>query len=190
MNIPATVTLRLTIDEFLGTYAGREERYELVDGVPQMMAGAGRRHVRVTRNLLVALTNALAGGPCEAMAADMGLEVSPSTYRLPDVAIYCDPRDLGPRDVEPMRLNHPKVVIEILSSSTETTDHGVKLDEYQALPSVDTVVFVHASRDAFTTFERAGDAEWRTVVHLPGQPLVLRDPGVTITAEQIFSGTR
>ncbi len=75
-------------------------------------------------------------------------------------------------------------------TSTESTDHGVKLDEYQDIESVDTIVLIHASRDAFTTFERAGPTEWRLVVHLPGQPLVLRDPVVTITVDEIFAGTR
>ena len=185
-----TLPRKLTVDAFITAYAGRPERFELVDGVPQLMAGANRRHVRVTRNLLVALTNQLAGSACEALAVDMGLEISEFTYRLPDVAIYCDPRDLAPRVVEPMKLNHPRVVFEILSLSTATTDHGVKLDEYQGLPSVDTIVFIHAARDAFTTFERAGTTEWRTIVHLPGQPLCLRDPPLTIAAAEIFAGTR
>ncbi|MBV8971885.1 MAG: Uma2 family endonuclease [Sphingomonadaceae bacterium] len=190
MTTPATATLRLTVDEFLKAYGGREDRFELIDGVPHMMAGANRRHVRITRNLLVALTRSLAGSPCEAMASDMGLEVSRDTYRLPDVAIYCDPRDVGALDHEPMTLKHPRVIFAILSRSTEAHDHGVKLDEYQGIASVDTIVFVHASRDAFTTFERAGANEWRSVVHLTGQPLVLRDPAVTLNADEIFAGTR
>ena len=190
MNIAARTSTKLTIDEFLAAYASREEKFELIDGVPQMMARANRRHVRIMGNLLWRLKERLQDGPCEAMAADMGLGVSEFTYRLPDVAIYCDQRDLGPRDVEPLTLEHPKVIIEILSKSTETTDHGVKLDEYQGIASVDTIVFIHPSREAFTTFERASATEWRTIVHLPGQPLMLRDPEVTVTADEIFAGTR
>lgn len=190
MNVIANAPTRLTVDEFITAYSRHEERFELVDGVPRLMAGANRRHVRVTRNLLVALTNKLTGGPCEAMTADMGLQVSEFTYRLPDVAIYCDPRDLGPSPVEPMKLSYPKVILEILSPSTEPTDYGVKLDEYQRLNSVDTIVFIHPAREAFTTYERASATEWRTVLHLPGQPLTIRDPAVTITADEIFAGTR
>lgn len=188
MNIVLGVEAKLTIDEFLAAYAGREEKFELVDGVPYQMARANRRHVRIMRNLLWRLSAQLQGGPCEALAADMGIGVSQFTYRLPDVAVYCDPRDLGPRDIEPMTLHYPRVIIEILSKSTETTDHGIKLDEYQRIESVDTIVFVHASREAFTTFERASANEWRTVVHMPGQPLILRDPRVTITAADVFTG--
>lgn len=188
MSTQAHVQPKLTTSQFLAAYAGREEKFELIDGVPQAMAGANRRHVRIMGNLIWRLKERLQGGPCEALAADMGIGVSQFTYRLPDIAIYCDPRDLGPRDVEPMMLHHPRVIFEILSPSTEATDHGIKLDEYQNIESVDTIVFIHPLREAFTTFERALPNEWRTVVHLPGQLLVLRDPQVTITAAEIFAG--
>ncbi len=188
MNAPAKIPRKLTVDEFIAAYSGREEKYELVDGEPRMMAGANRRHARLTRNLIVALGSALRGGPCEVMPGDMGLEVSDYDYRLPDVAIYCDPRDLGPVDDEPTRLRYPKVVIEVLSRSTSSTDYGVKLSEYQLLPSVDTIVYVNPAKEIITTFERAGDNEWHVVVHLPGQPLVLRDPAVTVTADEVFAG--
>lgn len=189
MSQAASHAQKLTIAEFLAAYGSREEKFELVDGVPVMMAGANRRHVRIMSNLVRRLAERLDGGPCEVLAADMGLAVSAHTYRLPDVGIYCDPRDTGPADVEPMTMSHPKVLIEILSRSTEVTDHAIKLDEYQAIASVDTIVLVHTSRDAFTTYERVSDTEWRTIVHLPGQQLVLRDPAVTIPAAEIFAGT-
>ena len=97
MNVPATTPPHLTVDDFLKAFAGRPEKYELVDGVPHMMARAKRRHVQIMGNLLWRLKERLQGGPCDVMAADMGLKVSEDTYRLPDVAIYCDPRDLGPQ---------------------------------------------------------------------------------------------
>lgn len=190
MNLQATIPQKLTIDEFLSSYGGREEKYELVDGVPCLMARAKRRHVQIMGNLLWRLKERLQGGPCDAMAADMGLKVSELTYRLPDLAIYCDQRDLGPQAADASSLEHPKVIFEILSSSTETTDYGVKLDEYQRIESVDTIVFIHPAREAFTTYERASATEWRTTLHLPGQPLVLRDPTVTIAADEVFAGTR
>lgn len=47
----ASQAQKLTIAEFLVAYSGREEKFELVDGVPVMMAGANRRHVRIMANL-------------------------------------------------------------------------------------------------------------------------------------------
>lgn len=179
---------RLSVEEFLSRFGGREGRRELVDGVPVMMAGATRRHARVMRNLLRRIAERLDGTGCEVFAADMGVKVSEHGYRLPDIAVFCDPRDLGARDDEPTVLEHPRVLIEIVSPSTEKGDHLVKLDEYQRLPSVEAIVFVYPDRRAFTTFERQGDNAWLSVVHAAGQALRLRPLDVVVPAEEIFAG--
>lgn len=189
-SAPVQASARMTVSEFLAAYEGVEGKYELVEGVPVAMAGASLRHNRIVRNLISRIDERLRGGPCEVLPSDMGLLVSIDTYRLPDLGIYCDPRDVRPADINRQSLDFPKVLIEVLSRSTQRSDYVVKLDEYQAIASVDTVVFVHNTRDAFTTFERVSNTEWRTVVHLPGQPLVLRDPAMTIPAAEIFAGTQ
>lgn len=190
MTTTAPAPAKLTVDEFLAAYAGRAERFELIDGVPQMMAGASLRHALISSNLIWRLRERLQGGPCTALGSDMGLEVSNFTYRLPDVAIYCDQRDLVGMADDQLQLRHPKVIFEILSKSTEATDRGFKLDEYQGIESVDTIVFIHQRREAFTTFERIDALRWQSTVHLPGQPLVLREPSVTIAAAELFAGVR
>ena len=188
MGRTAAIQTPMTVDDFLVAYANVEERYELVDGEPVAMGSANYRHNGLMANLLRRIAERLDGSPCKVLAANMGLSVSAFTYRLPDLGIYCDPREIGPDNGEAMTLAHPKVLIEILSKSTERSDYVHKLDEYQAIASVDTIVFVHRTRDAFTTFERLSETEWRTIVHLPGQPLVLRDPAMTIPAAEVFAG--
>ncbi len=188
MGQTAPAQMPMTVAEFLAAYECVDERYELVDGVPMAMGRASLRHNRIMVNLLSRIADRLRGSPYEVFAAEMGLWVSDYNYRLPDLAIYCDPRDLKPLDDDPSTLAHPKVVFEILSRSTERIDHVNKLDGYQAIESVDTIVFVHRERNAFTTFERVAANEWRAIVHLPGQPLVLRDPALTISAEDVFAG--
>ena len=188
MGQAAIAETRMTVDEFLAAYEGVEERFELVDGVPVAMGRATRRHNRIMANLSRRLGERLDGLPCEVLAANMGLSVSEFSFRLPDLGIYCDPRDIGPGNNDAMTMAFPKVLFEILSKSTQRIDHVYKLDEYQAIDSVDTIVFIHLARSAFTTFERLGTNEWRTIVHLPGQPLVLRDPALSIPADEIFAG--
>lgn len=189
MLAPTPPERRLTIDEFFAMYAGRAEKWELVEGVPVMMAGGTRRHNRVTRNLAGLLFQRLAGSRCEVFTAGMGVETAREGYRLPGVAIYCDPRDLDEGEHDPVRLRFPRVVIEVLSPLTAADDFGAKLAEYQAIPSVDTIVMIHPVRRTLTMFERVTDVEWRNVVHMPGAPLTLRDPALTVAADDIFAGT-
>jgi Uma2 family endonuclease len=182
------IPARLTGNTYPAASGTRGARYELIDGVPVKMADGNRRRARITANLIWRLKVLLQGSSCEPFGSDIALEVSPITFRQPVAAIYFDPRDLGPTDLEPTSFRYPKVVFEILPGAVRGPDHIFKLDEYQRLPSVDTIVFIHSNRDAFTTYERAGENEWRTIVHLPGEPLRLRDPVVEIGAAEIFGG--
>jgi Uma2 family endonuclease len=182
---------RLTVEEFFDLYGGREDRYELVDGVPEMMAGGTRRHARVSRNLLVALATKLSGGPCEPFGADMAVRTGDRTVRLPDVTISCDPADLQGDDdaTEEVRfLSSPRVLIEVLSPSTTKSDRTGKLLEYQSLASVDSIVLIDPRRRSFSLYERVSELRWLNTLHLPGADLTLRDPAVTLTADEIFEG--
>lgn len=182
---------KLTIEEFFEQYEGRDERWELVDGVPEMMAGGTRRHSRVARNILVALVTKLAGHACEPFGADMAVRTGDITVRLPDVTISCDPADVQGDDAagEDVRfLVSPRVLIEVLSPSTEKLDRTDKLSEYQALPSVDSIALIHPHRRSISLYERVSSLKWLNTIHLAGADLTLRDPAVTITADEMFDG--
>lgn len=178
---------RLSVDEFVREYAGVEGRWELVEGIPVAMAGSGLRHARIVRNILVALDRRLRGTGCQPLSNDVLVETGSGTSRMPDVGIYCDPRDLDIADDEFSRARFPKVLFEVLSRSTRKIDLGEKLDEYRALDSVDAIVFVDPVRSTFETFERIAPNEWRVIAHLPGAPLRLASPSVEIPADEIFA---
>jgi Uma2 family endonuclease len=74
----------------------------------------------------------------------------------------------------------PVVVIEILSTTTANYDQQGKLIEYQALPSVDTILFVDPDSERVRIVQRTGAEGWadnRTQqgddVALPALELVL-----------------
>ena len=52
---------RLTVGEFYEWVAAREQKYELVDGEPVMMAGADRRHDRIAGNAIGVVGSHLQG---------------------------------------------------------------------------------------------------------------------------------
>ncbi len=173
----------MEIEEFVRLYCDRDDgRWELDDGIPVMMAGATRRHGRVSMNIAAALHGRLRGTRCEAMF-DMFVVTGIRKLRVPDVGIYCDPRD---ENDEARVLRFPRVVFEVLSPSTEKDDKGTKLFEYQRLESVDTIVLVDSDTRELHLFERVGPAEWRNRTLPPGATLELRDPAMTISPDAIF----
>ncbi len=71
--------------------------------------------------------------------------------------------------------------------SIESIDRRAKVPEYQAIASVEVIVLVDARVRTFETFERVSADEWRNIKHHRGEPLILADPAITLTADEIFA---
>lgn len=114
----ARVTRRMNVDQFLKLYEGTEGKYELVDGQVYAIAGGSATHADVCLNIASALRQKLRGSGCRPFNSDMGLTLTDETLRYPDVAIYCDPRDLSRNLREVRSFRFPKLIVEVLSPST------------------------------------------------------------------------
>lgn len=82
----------LTAEEFFEIDFG-EHKAELDNGVIRIMAGGGRRHARVSGNILLALASRLRGSGCAAYPSDMAVRTCKRSVRYPDVSVYCGRED-------------------------------------------------------------------------------------------------
>ncbi len=82
----------------------------------------------------------LRGGKCRVYSSDMRVFISKERYFHPDVTVTCDPRDRGTRDL----LQSPRLVVEVLSPSTELKDRTWKLQNYTAHPTLEEYLLVSA----------------------------------------------
>ena len=114
--------------------------YEYLDGYVYMMAGGTANHATISGNIYTILRSLLRGGPCRAYNSDMKVRVSETRYFHPDVTVSCDPRDRGTADV----IQSPRLVVEVLSPSTEAYDRGKKLKHYLACSSIREYLLVDA----------------------------------------------
>jgi len=110
-----------------------DERYELIDGVPYMMAAPSLTHQRISRELMALIHDFLKGKPCEIFAAPCDVRLFPeeddsdTTVVQPDIVVICDPSKLS--DGKACR-GAPDLVIEILSESSVIMDRKVKAEKY------------------------------------------------------------
>lgn len=183
----ARASRRMTVDQFLRKYEGAEGKYELVNGEVYAMAGGSIRHARVGGRVLAALMSKLAGTACEPFNSDTGLRLTDDTLRYPDVAIYCDPRDLERDDVKTQEFRFPKVIFEVLSPSTEDDDRGVKVAHYKRLPSLAAIVLIDPIEREIEVHERQPSGDWLHRMLPPESSLVLSDPAVTLSHTEIFA---
>ena len=115
-----------------------DTRYEYIDGHVYMMAGGSANHATIGGNSLAILKSLLRGSSCRAYNSDMKVRVSEKRYFHPDVTVTCDPRDRGTVDF----IQSPRLVVEVLSPSTEAYDRGRRLQWYLACPSIEEYLLV------------------------------------------------
>lgn len=175
---------QMTVEEFLE--AELQGRAELDDGVLYMMSGGSFRHARISANLITALTSKLRGSACVPVGPDFAVRTGPANLRLPDVSVYCD----IPPSEEAERaklLGDPRIVFEVLSSSTRKLDLEVKLPEYCALRGIDAIVFADPDSDRARVVQRTGPEAWSDQWLPTGAEVPLRALGISLTADEIFA---
>lgn len=181
-DIPAAPSQFDDAESFLAWAEAQPGRYELVDGVVRMMAGATLNHGRLSRNALRALANRLDTGPCEAFGPDVAVIVGPRWVVLPDASVGCEPTT-GPG------LDRPVVIFEVLSPSTAAYDKGDKAAAYRNLPSLRHLVLVSQDRIRVQHFHReAGDRDFTlTELASVNAVLALAAIGVEMTAAELHA---
>ena len=113
-----------------------QERAELIEGAPVLMAPPSRVHQEIVSELIRQLGNYLDGKTCRAYPAPFGVRLferagdrpeNVDTMVEPDVSIVCDPSKLDELGCK----GAPDMVAEVLSPSTQRHDRLVKYNLYQ-----------------------------------------------------------
>lgn len=113
------------------------ERFELIEGVPYLMASPSDVHQEIVVELSRQLANFLFGKKCRLFTAPFDVRLferngeSPDdvdTIVQPDLLVVCDSTKIDRKGVH----GAPDLVIEVLSPGTARHDRLVKLNQYQA----------------------------------------------------------
>jgi Uma2 family endonuclease len=149
----------LTPQEYLAIERKAEFKSEFYDGEMFAMAGASWEHTFIKDNVARHAGNQLADGPCRVLTSDMRVKVDATgLYTYPDIVIVCT--ELKFEDKVFDTLLNPRVIIEVLSDSTEQYDRGTKLKHYRRVPSVQEVVLIAQDRPLVERYVRQTDHSW------------------------------
>lgn len=119
-------------EDYLQQEENSKVRHEYVDGYLYAMAGGSRSHNKIAMNIGSALHNQVKGTPCDVYMSDVKLKISHKRrYYYPDLMLSCSKNE--PNDYF---INHPCLIIEVLSQSTANTDRREKLMAYQSIASL------------------------------------------------------
>jgi Uma2 family endonuclease len=161
-----------------------EERWELIGGIPVMMAPPSIRHQRIASNLERLLNDALRLRRPEWRAdREIGLVTEVSGYYRPEPEIAVID---GALDEEESFASRFYLVVEVLSPSDEAAyAHGdkrvidVKLALYRSHAHNRSIVLIRPDRMEVALHVRRQDGTW------PDQPVILTSPGSVIEFEDI-----
>lgn len=157
-----------TEDEYLALERASQERREYVDGQIYLMAGESEAHGTICINLTVEIGSQLKGTPCRAFSKDTKVRSGPlpksrysaeGLYSFPDLLVVCGERQY--LDEHQDVLLNPKVIIEVLSPSTEAFDRTDKFARYREhVDSLTDYVLVAQSQPLVEHFARDDNGQW------------------------------
>lgn len=149
----------LTPEEYLAIERELPTKHEYCVGEMFAMSGASRKHNQLTFNLAALLHSQIKDRECFAFVGDMRTKVATSvSYFYPDAVITCDKPEF--EDARQDTLLNPKVVVEVLSPTTESYDRGVKFELYRQILSLREYVLVAQNRAYVEHFARREDGQW------------------------------
>ena len=131
----------LTPEEYISFERKATTKHEYLKGQITAMSGASRAHSFITGDIFGELRDQLKGQKCEVHSSDMRVRIhSTNSYFYPDVVVACEEPNFEDNIFD--TLLNPRVVVEVLSPSTEAYDRGEKFELYQQLDSLQEYLLV------------------------------------------------
>jgi Uma2 family endonuclease len=158
----------LTPEQYLEAERHATIKHEYIDGEVYAMAGASSSHGLIVTNLIAILRPRLRGSNCRLFSSDMKVNLeSRNCFYYPDVLVTCDDRDRATDYYK----NHPKLIVEVLSDSTEAFDRGDKFSDYSDIETLEEYILVSQQHKRVDRFYRNSHKQWVFTQHNLGETL-------------------
>jgi Uma2 family endonuclease len=195
MAVPQKAVAYIETEEYLALENASQYKHEYLDGViyaiqgvpVRGMAGGSASHAELISNAGFALHDKLRGTPCRVKMSDMRLRIdAASAVFYPDVLVHCEPTVNPAATTE---LTAARLVLEVLSPTTQHFDRGAKLLAYQKLAGLQHIVLLSSMEQAAWSCMRAADASWTTLEPWErDSTLALPGLGVSLAWDEVYAG--
>jgi Uma2 family endonuclease len=175
---------RLTPGEYLALERQSSVKHEYLNGLVLAMAGTTDSHNTIALNLAMAMGAQLRGTGCRIYFAEVKARLEEcNCFYYPDLFVTCDLRDQETAHYK----RFPKLIIEVLSDSTEAFDRGDKFRDYRTLPSLEEYVLVSTKTPQVEVFRRTESDLWLLQAYGAGESLVLESIELSIPIAEIYT---
>lgn len=156
-----------TPEEYLAMERKAVTRHEYFDGeiypldnLIRAMAGESLAHSQICINLAREISLNLKGKSCQALSPNMKVRAeSKGMFAYPDLTVVCGEPFFHDRQRDV--LLNPKVILEVLSPSTERYDQTKKFFRYRReLPSLTDYILIYQDAPFIEHHEKQADGRW------------------------------
>jgi len=171
-------------EEYLEIERDSPIRHEYRRGLVYAMAGGTDNHDRIALNLLTLVNLHLGDSTCRFHSGNVKVNYRDEFYYYPDAFVTCDPRDRDDRYVK----RHPKLIVEVLSTSMEVFDAGEKFDDYAQIDSLEEHVLIAQDKQRVECRRRTPTNTWETVVYCAGERVTLKSIDLEFAVAELYRG--
>jgi Uma2 family endonuclease len=179
----AQENISFSAQEYLAWEDKQIDKHEYVAGEVFARGDVLQNHVIVMGNLGAALHEHLLGKPCQTFVAGLKLNIKAmDAFYYPDVMVTCHETD----KIAELYIEHPKLIIEILSDSTSAYDRGAKFAAYRKIDSLEEYILVDIERKGVESFCRQADGRWLLRDFAGEDSCVFESVELTMTMARVF----
>jgi Uma2 family endonuclease len=195
--MPAEKVKLYTVEEYLQLEEKAAERHEYRYGViypvgspfdPLGISGGTVSHSLLCANMITSLGNRVRDTGCVVLDCNMRIGVpTKGVYTYPDVSVVCGPPTFDPKGPKRHTILNPRLLVEVLSDSTEAYDRGDKFELYDTIESLREYVLVSQKAARITIFSRQEDRTWvlASAIGLDSQAS-LHSLGVALPLSEVY----
>ena len=184
MTSPATEMALVPFEDYLAMEASSDAKHEWINGLVYAMSRGTPEHGRLSAAMMRALPET---EECRVYSSDTLLYIEKaerSTYA--DASIVCGAiltRGAKDRNGKSLgeAITNPKVVVEVLSKSTEHRDRHERFTLFQKLDSLEEYVLVSQDEPCIEVRRRSG-RNWLTHIARAGETITIHGAAIAVDA--------
>jgi Uma2 family endonuclease len=159
-------------------------RHEYRRGLVYAMTGGTDNHNSISLNLITLINQQLGDSNCRFYSGDVKVSYQTQFYYYPDAFVTCDPRDKEDRYIK----RYPKLIVEVLSPSTQVFDRGEKFEDYQQIDSLEEYVLISQESQRLECRRRTTGNTWETTIYEVGNRVLLHSINLEFAIAELYRG--
>jgi Uma2 family endonuclease len=171
--------------DYLDIERQSQVRHEYRRGLVYAMAGGTDNHERIAFNFLKLIDEHLGDSTnCRFHSGNVKVNYKDEFYYYPDAFVTCDPRDRQDRYLK----RYPKLIAEVLFSSTATFDQEEKFKDYQQIETLEEYVLISQEIQRVECRRRTSMGVWETTIYETGDRVTLQSINLELAIADLYRG--